>query len=1098
VSGYIYVVIKVCRTDRNIGSEGYNLNRYALLFSVFAGLQHVFTPEIWDDMKKILFAFSLACLAFSSKGCVHAEPVAPLDQAANSYIAVRPNFALPPIVVRSGAAPVDWSRANAPETPHSDPGFIASSDTGYIAPLYLRDAVERMTGKRLSITGGNDFSAGIVLLTLAQAPDSLKQDPAVVKALRDDGKDSYNANEAYYIRSEANRVVVIANTADGLLDGVVALLESVGYEVLGMGPNWINIPDYHTKPLTFSIREEGRPGFYIRNLYAASGQPTGIGTLHQIKLSDADDETVESSYQRWRIGTRMMTRSMPDFPGHALQAYHRSVVQMMWKTQTTDGFLVPITSLGRNAQRPAADAENKGELWINDDPAGDPQAGKVYWSHDNTWQEADLSSLPANLDLTVEAVRRVVLAKMEQEATASFARAPDELFVFGTDPEDGAGAADFAALRKNPDWYPEYLAQEGVKFGQPYALNGFKGLNQPRELWDANAPTDTVFGFNNWLLREFDKWIDSLPEKERLTATGKSKKDLVRVSLYSYNYHDVPPNFNLDPRIRLMVAGYPKFRGTGKWQKLATQADIAQAFKILLPREPSGDYWILSLANYYDYTTSGISGSESANAIQQRIQQSYESGFKALSAETDFNFGKKGLDYYLYAKMLWNPQLTAAQLNDLRTRWLQRAFGPGWQEMKEYYDFMTPEKFTINSPNNWAKAVRLIQAADAKMVDGSLEQKRLNDVKQFWYFYYILDSGQAKPPFGALRELVWKGQMSYMTAMFMVTQRYFGSTSAFDVAGAPYNTGPAHYTHEETQAWWTKVLEHWQVTPVDEFSDAVLADGTKASAVDQNDLVWVKEFQSEKDNPQNVDNPFFYNSYEQKAASFLTIAKVPGAEIGFKMYWPWHKGDRLYGTFDVPYGISHWNVKTQAWDDLVDMATTSQKSELTAEPNALQVVTVRYKAPSAGTYRIDVGPGGMLAHLTSLEYNVLTREYSAPHPQTYFKNQDGLTQPSTFVYIPKGTRSFDLEVWAAGNQVVLFHRSLPAAGFAATRQVNISGQGTHTIALEPGEDGNIVECAGDNFGFPFLYSVPQLWAKSPSALLVPRAVAKADGLTILK
>ena len=42
--------------------------------------------------------------------------------------------------------------------------------------------------------------------------------------------------------------------------------------------------------------------------------------------------------------------------------------------------------------------------------------------------------------------------------------------------------------------------------------------------WDADAASDTVFGFSNWMLREFDAWIDSLPAPQRTTSTGKNKK----------------------------------------------------------------------------------------------------------------------------------------------------------------------------------------------------------------------------------------------------------------------------------------------------------------------------------------------------------------------------------------------------------------------------------------------------------------------------------------------------------------------------------------------------------------------------------------------
>ena len=71
--------------------------------------------------------------------------------------------------------------------------------------------------------------------------------------------------------------------------------------------------------------------------------------------------------------------------------------------------------------------------------------------------------------------------------------------------------------------------------------------------------------------------------------------------------------------------------------------------------------------------------------------------------------------------------------------------------------------------------------------------------------------------------------------------------------------------------------------------------------------------------------------------------------------------------------------------------------------------------------------------------------------------------------------------------------SAPAAADALASANAAAGGGFET---KPGEDGNIAQItAGRNSQFPYLYSVPQLWAKTPSALLVPRAIAEADGLT---
>ncbi len=964
------------------------------------------------------------------------------------------------------------------------------------AVRYLQEAIQRMSGKTLPVVVNNNQTQGIVLTTLAHASPEIKKDAAVLQALQPLPHDNYNANEAFFVRTAPGRILIVANTVEGLGHGVVELLESVGYEVLGIGPNWTHVPDFHEKPLQFNLERTGRPGFYVRELGLTSGQGHGIGTLFQKPLPDSTDETVEVSYNRWSIGTRIVGTSMPRFPGEIMQTYHRAIVDKMKEVGSTAGFLT-VARIGSDAERPPASVENNGHIWINTGP--EPRA-VMFVSDGKTWVKQDLQPRGVKLDLSAPLVQQIILDNLKKRAEEhfqkTFANERDRLFVFPTEPSDGAQPIEYL---HNPQWYPQYLKQEGIEFGQPYVLHGFKGLNQPRELWDATAFADTAFGFNNWLLREFDKWIDSRPSAERVTKEGIPKKELLRTSLLSYNSHDVPPNFNLDPRIRVMIAGFPKHRGHGKWRGFASQADMAEAFRLMLPREPVGDYWISSISYYRDFETSGIGGSRLARTVRQRIAADYNAGFRALHMESDLNFGRMGLEYYLYAKMLWNPTQTAEELKTVRERWLQRAFGSGWQEMKSYYDFMAPENFTVNAPNNWGKAIRLIEAADAKIEGGSPEQKRLDDLKQYWYFYYLRESGQDKPTSPALREFVWKGQMSYMTAMHMVANRLFKTHDVRKAAGEEFTTSPAHYTAEETAQWWAKVLDFWQVTPVANFFEGTLINGKAARTVDVNDLVAVAQFLSPL-----ADSPFFYNSGEQKNVAFLTRITQPGQTVGFKLFWPYNPADNNYREKSVHYGISRWDTASGNWQELIDKTMTQQESVALNDKNGKmqQVVEAKYTASEPGVYRIVVGYGGYLSQLAALNYDVATGTYgpaqNLTQGMTFFDTQAGLTQSPTYIYIPKGTKSFDLEVWGpsgAKNKKLVLQTGLPSTGMKAVRTIEVGEAGTHTISLNPGEDGTIAILQSNGFYFPFLYSVPMLWAKSPQALLVPRAVVLADGLT---
>lgn len=795
-----------------------------------------------------------------------------------------PGYQPPPIILAYDAVTqtgVDWALVGeAGRRPSGTAGVMVDAVT------YLREGVERMTGQVLPVVSTNDLSRGIVLTLLKHATPDIRDDVAITRGLADDPDDPYAANEAFVLRSEPHRLLVVARTAYGLLAAVTELLETAAYEVLGMGPNWVHVPDYHNRRLTFALNRSGRPGFYIRNQWATSGQSYGVGTI-TAGVTHPDDEPVGVSYQRWRMGTRMAGRSMPDFPGHALQAYHGRVLAQMSSRRLAEGFLAPRILVSSLAKRPAAAVDNANWLWVNDDTNAVP-AERAFTSNGKEWQPGPR----CNLDVTSTLVREIILAEMIQRTRDRLARGfddpPDNLLIFPMDPEDGGGYGQLGTWTHQPRWYPEYLAQQGVPFGQPYVLHGHNGLDQPHELWDPEAASDHVYGLANFLLREFDQWVDSLPADEQVTADGDSLKRRVRCSFYCYNYHDVPPNFNLDPRIRVMIAGYPKHRGRGKWQRFASQEDLARAFKKMLPREPSGDYRIAGIAYYHDQSIEGLPANwdASANTIASDYRTLFDAGYRAVSIETDFNFGKYGLAYYLVAKMLWDPALTTEELDALRDRWLQRAYGSAWQEMKVYYDSMLKPNFTVNAPNFWAQAIRLIDHA-ANQLDAVGEPaavRRIDDLKVFWYYHYLMASGQCRADNPEMRTFLWKGQMSYMVAMHGPVRSLFrgNGTGIGKLVGEQLASGAAHFTHAETQVWWARLLEFWPVVEVTRFADATLADGTPAARIDLNDLVAVHDFRSVGAD----ERPFSANcgTSSPRDLSLLVIATRPGDPVGFLLH----------------------------------------------------------------------------------------------------------------------------------------------------------------------------------------------------------------------
>lgn len=1048
-----------------------------------------------------MFASRLAPLVYATFIALVSTSWHELKAELVPFVAYQPaaEFSLQPIVLqydpvaKTGA---NWAEVKNPQWHDS----TRACSLGRCAE-YVRDALQRMTGKDFPVISTNDLSRGIVLTLLKNAPADIRDDSEIQRALQPDPQNPIAANEAYCIRSETNRVLVVANTVDGLADGVVELMESVDYEILGMGVDWIYAPDHRNKPLVFKVNRGGRATFYRRSLWAHSGQSYGYGTIMS-GLTGPMDEPVYVSSWRWTIGTRMFGKSMPDFPGHALQAYHRAIIEKMHDLAVPEGFFARI-EVGPEARRPPAGPEAKELWWVNTDPKGTPEYDKVSHCDGKEWTTTQgLKYFGSNVDVSSPLARQVIFEGMKKASEAAFKAEPDDMAIFPMDPEDG-GVDDTVRdqLIAHRNWYPEYLAQEKLPFGRPYVLHGYKGLNQPTELWDPKSASDNVAALACWLLREYDKWIEALPPEQQVTATGKVKKELIRCSFQSYNMHDVPPNFNPDRRIRVSIAPFPKHRGLGKWEKLATQEDMARAYQIMLPGEPSGDYSFFSFSYYHDGGPGGIptpAWSGSAATIAATYRRAYEAGYRSIVREADFNFGKSGLGYYLVAKALWNVNLTAQELDAIRDRWFQRSFGSAWQEMKTYYDFMLVEHYPVNSPNTWAKAIRIIEAADKKL-EGASEpdaQRRLDDVKQYWFSHYLMDTGLFQKDAPEVKEYVWKGQMSYMVGMQGLLGRDFARAPAKDVAGPEISAGPAHYTHAETQVWWPKLLDYWKITPVSLFSDATLANGHPAKEVDLNDLVAVKEFQS-----AIPDAPFLFNSAYMTPGTFLMVAEHKGETVGFSLTWPFNPLNRDYMAKKVAYGAEIWDTKGKTWEPWIDQTMTTQESveKSKADGRKLQVVEVARAAPRPGTYRFTIGQGGNLSLLGSPAYDPQLNQYAGPIGFTYYNHASGLTQSPVYIYIPKGTKSLDLDVWDnSQNKFVTLFQGMPDRKPAVARKVSIGSMGVHTIALEPGEDGSLAMIHGDNFFFPFVYSVPTLWAKSPGALLVPRAIAEADALTIAK
>ena len=113
----------------------------------------------------------------------------------------------------------------------------------------LAQILKRITGAEFSIEA-SDGTRGIVLGTLEEFPDPKLQEPLKIY-------DTYDGKEAFAIRTQDGRVLLIGNTRPGVSHAAFRFLELLGYRHFFPAPEWEVVPQRST--LSFGWDETDRP-----------------------------------------------------------------------------------------------------------------------------------------------------------------------------------------------------------------------------------------------------------------------------------------------------------------------------------------------------------------------------------------------------------------------------------------------------------------------------------------------------------------------------------------------------------------------------------------------------------------------------------------------------------------------------------------------------------------------------------------------------------------------------------------------------------------------------------------------------------------------
>ena len=179
------------------------------------------------------------CLAVS--GCAFAAPSATSETTAQSSAGL--------LLAQNGEA--------------AQPIIIPakSSDATKAVARELAEYLGRITGATFEIKEG-DGSSGIVLGTLAQFPVAELKNPLEMRG-------PYDGVEAYAIRTEPKRVLLLGNTELGAAHATSRFLETLGMRWFFPGKNWEVVPSKNT--LRYAVNESGRPVVLARSVWPGWG-----------------------------------------------------------------------------------------------------------------------------------------------------------------------------------------------------------------------------------------------------------------------------------------------------------------------------------------------------------------------------------------------------------------------------------------------------------------------------------------------------------------------------------------------------------------------------------------------------------------------------------------------------------------------------------------------------------------------------------------------------------------------------------------------------------------------------------------------------------
>jgi hypothetical protein len=146
---------------------------------------------------------------------------------------------------------------------------------------------------------------------------------------------------------------------------------------------------------------------------------------------------------------------------------------------------------------------------------------------------------------------------------------------------------------------------------------------------------------------------------------------------------------------------------------------------------------------------------------------------------------------------------------------------------------------------------------------------------------------------------------------------------------------------------------------------------------------------------------------------------------------------------------------------------------------------LEFKVPGPGFYFFDFADSGAGWSISAGP----ERSISIPLKRDRGYSHQG-TMPPLYFYVPKGTRQIEY-FWAGGAHKVV------GPDKKVVQEVKTNGDFV-IVTVPDGMDGKVWSFAQFALGRLWFFNIPNYVAATPNALLIPREVVQADGLTVRK